>query len=278
MQKTILVTGSTDGIGLEASKTLAELGHVVLLHGRNSAKLEDLERSLSAETGGGRIETYLADFAVREDVEAMAKAVIEAHGSIDVLINNAGVYSTSHPITADGLDARFAVNTVAPYLLTKRLLPLLGAGGRVVNLSSAAQSPVDPAAVTGRTRLSDGPAYAQSKLALTMWSRAMAQTLGEGGPAIIAVNPGSLLATNMVRDAFGVPGADVRIGADILVRAALADEFESASGKYFDNDKGRFGSPHPDALDLEKCQEIVDILEVLLDGLDPKQAAREAAS
>ena len=172
MQKTILVTGSTDGIGLETARMLASLGHRVLLHGRNPAKLEKRwnERSRGCRDGG-RAESYVADLSRMADVEALAKAVAERHASLDVLINNAGVYHTPDLVTQDGLDARFAVNTIAPYLLTQRLVPLLGASGRVINLSSAAQSPVDPEALAGRVRLSDGAAYAQSKLALTMWSR-----------------------------------------------------------------------------------------------------------
>ena len=144
----------------------------------------------------------------------------EKHGELDVLINNAGVFRTSETRTLDGLDLRFAVNTIAPYLLTKRLLPLFGPSARVINLSSAAQSPVDPKALAGQGRLPDMETYAQSKLALTMWSRSMALSLGDHGPVIFAVNPGSMLGTKMVKQGFGVAGNDIRKGADILVRAA----------------------------------------------------------
>lgn len=264
MQKTILVTGSTDGIGLETARMLVSQGHHVLLHGRNPAKLEDAERTLSGLPEGGRVESYACDLSRMADVEAFSKAVAEQHASLDVLINNAGVYRTPDRVTQEGLDTRFAVNTIAPYLLTRRLVPLLGASGRVINLSSAAQSPVDPEALAGRVTLSDHAAYAQSKLALTMWSRSMALSLGDDGPAIIAVNPGSMLGTKMVKQAFGVAGGDIRIGGDILTRAALADEFEAASGQYFDNDAGRFASPHPDALDPRKSDEVVRVIEAVL--------------
>jgi NAD(P)-dependent dehydrogenase (short-subunit alcohol dehydrogenase family) len=264
MQKTILITGSTDGIGLATAKMLVSLGHHVLLHGRNPAKLEDVERKLSGLSGERSVESYVADLSRMADVEALAKAVTEKHAKLDVLINNAGVYSTPNPVTQDGLDTRFVVNTIAPYLLTQRLLPLLGASGRVINLSSAAQAPVDPEALTGRVRLSDGVAYAQSKLALTMWSRSMALSLKDDGPAIIAVNPRSMLGSKMVKEAYGVSGGDLRIGAEILSRAALSDEFATASGKYFDNDVGQFASPHPDALDPQKTGEIVRVIEAVL--------------
>ena len=107
-------------------------------------------------------------------------------------------------------------------------------------------------------------AYAQSKLALTMWSRTMGLSLGSDGPAVIAVNPGSMLGSKMVKQAFGLAGGDIRIGAEILTRAALSDEFEDASGQYFDNDSGRFGAPHPNALDSRKSEEIVRTIEAVL--------------
>ena len=267
MQKTLLVTGATDGIGLETAKMLVGSGHRVLVHGRNPAKLDDVARQLSQLPGGGEVESYVADLSSMAEVETLAKAVAGKHQSLDVLINNAGVFQAGENITGDGLEVRFAVNTIAPYLLTRRLLPLFSSSGRVVNLSSAAQAPVDLEAITGKNRLSESMAYAQSKLALTMWSRSMALELGDKGPAIIAVNPKSLLGSKMVKDAYGVAGADLRIGADILCRAALSDEFASASGKYFDNDVGRFASPHPDALDARKTGEVVAALDKLLVGL-----------
>ncbi|MDY6836676.1 MAG: SDR family NAD(P)-dependent oxidoreductase [Thermodesulfobacteriota bacterium] len=263
MAKGILLTGATDGIGLETAKVLVSLGHSVLLHGRNAAKLNKVEQSLTSWSGT-QIESYVANLSRMSEVEALAREVAEKHAKLDVLINNAGVYSAPDPVTQDELDVRFAVNTIAPYLLTQRLLPLLGTWGRVVNLSSAAQSPVDPIALAGQGCLSDGAAYAQSKLALTMWSRSMALSLKNDGPVIIAVNPGSMLGSKMVKEAFGVAGGDLRIGAEILCRAALDDEFASASGQYFDNDSGQFASPHPDALNPQKSEEIVRVIEAVL--------------
>lgn len=270
MPKTILITGSTDGIGLEAAKALHSQGHRVLLHGRNPTRLEAAEQTLAALSDEGRVESYLADLARMADVDALGTAIAESHELLDVVINNAGVFRTGSTFTDDGLDTRFAVNTFAPCLLTRRLLPLLAPGGRVVNLSSAAQSPVDLEALAGQARIPDQlNAYAQSKLALTMWSRAMADSHKQDGRVFVAVNPGSLLATKMVRQGFGMAGRDIHIGADILLRAALADEFADASGEYFDNDQGRFASPHPDALDPRKCRDVVRVIETVLTGIRP---------
>ncbi len=264
MQKTILITGSTDGIGFETAKLLASEGHNILLHGRNPEKLERVQKTLLAIKGGGGVEIYLADISLMTNVEMLAQAVAGKHSKLDVLINNAGVYNAPDTITKDGLDVRFAVNTIAPYLLTQRLLPLIGTSGRVINLSSAAQSTVKVEALTGKVKLSDGAAYAQSKLALTMWSSILGLSRKDCGPIIIAINPGSMLGSKMVKQAFGVAGGDIRIGAEILTRAALTDEFKTASGKYFDNDLGQFARPHLDALDTHKCQEIVRVIEMIL--------------
>ncbi|WP_372882808.1 SDR family NAD(P)-dependent oxidoreductase [Psychromonas sp.] len=265
MQKIILITGSTDGIGLETAKMLMAQGHHLLIHGRNPTKLAEVQKILSGLPGNGMVESYLSDLSHLADVEALAAAVMAKHKKLDVLINNAGVYKVPQVTTKDGLDIRFVVNTVAPYLLTQRLLPLFDTSGRVVNLSSAAQSPVDPnALVSPNADASDSSIYAQSKLALTMWSKDLAALLNNKGPAIIAVNPASFLGSKMVKEAYGVAGGDLRIGADILCRAALSDEFATASGKYFDNDSGRFTAPHPDALDSAKNKKLVAVIEKIL--------------
>jgi len=258
MEKTILLTGATDGIGLETAKRLASAGHTLLIHGRNAAKLSGVAADLA--DSNARIETYVADMSDLSAVRAMATEIASKHQHLDVIINNAGILKSPSPLLPNGQDVRFVVNTLAPYLLTQMLLPLMTASGRVVNLSSAAQAPVNLAALTGKAQLADMDAYAQSKLAITMWSQSLATTLGENGPLVIAVNPGSLLASKMVKEGFGVAGSDIGIGADILIRASLSDEFSNASGKYFDNDSGAFAQPHPDALNAAKVAAVIDTI------------------
>lgn len=262
MTKTILLTGATDGIGFETAKILAAQGHTLLIHGRSEDKLAKVVEALAGSTGV--IETYRADLGNLSEVKALASAVTEKHKTLDVLINNAGVFNTSNPQTADGYDVRFIVNAIAPYILTKELVPLLTKTSRVVNLSSAAQAPVNLQALTAMAALSANDAYAQSKLAITMWSFHMSAAMPDG-PMIVAVNPASFLGSKMVKEAYGTEGKDLGIGADILVRAALSDEFANASGRYFDNDSGQFSQPHPDALDMEKNRKLVEAIETLLD-------------
>ena len=257
MGKTILLTGATDGIGLETAKLLVSQGHRVLLHGRNPTNLAKVAKDLGAQNGDDAVESYVADLSDLTQVKTLAESVTAKHRHLDVLINNAGVFKTSTPMTQDGLDIRFVVNAIAPYLLTHKLLPLMNANGRVITVSSAAQSPVDLQALAGQRQLTeDFAAYAQSKLALIMWSRNLALSLKSEGPAIIAVNPGSLLGSKMVREGFGMAGKDLQIGAEILFRAALSNEFATASGQYFDNDSGQFANPRADALDAGKLEAV----------------------
>lgn len=244
MAKTVLITGATDGIGFETAKVLVGEGHRVLLHGRSAEKLDRVK----AELG---VQGYRADLSSFSETAALAEAVKADHARVDILINNAGILKAPLEETADGLDLRFVVNTLTPYLLTKALLNVMPKDGRVVNLSSAAQAPVDLRAMAAFSGLGAMEAYAQSKLAITMWSRELAAELPEG-PLVVAVNPGSLLASKMVKEGFGVAGNDLGIGADILRRAALSDEFSGQTGAYFDNDSGQFAKPHSDAMNAAK--------------------------
>ena len=264
MAKTILITGGTDGIGFEAAKLLCADGHKILLHGRNEAKLAKVKAELETIAADASVQTYCADLSNLSSVTTLADAVKKDHDHIDVLINNAGLLKGPAAKTDDGYDFRFMVNAVAPYHLTKLLLSHLSSDSRVITLSSAAQAPVDIEALLGNGELSDFDAYAQSKLALTMWSADMAAGLGKDGPVIVAVNPGSLLNSKMVRESTGAEGRDIGIGARILFSAALGDEFADASGRYYDNDNEQFADPHADALDGDKNGKVVSAIEQVI--------------
>lgn len=264
MKKVILITGATDGIGLATAEKLVLEGHTVLIHGRNANKINRVKNQLSNLSKAGIVKGYLADLSSFKAIERLVDHIKTQHENLNVIINNAGVYKAEKTITPDGLDVRFVVNTIAPYKLTKSLLPLLSRGSRVINLSSAAQAPVNIEALQGKVKLVDMEAYAQSKLAITMWSSTVAKAFVEKGITVIAVNPGSMLGSKMVTEGFGVSGGDLSIGANILTQIAIDDGMEAHSGQYFDNDLGHFVAPHPDGLNGEKCQEIVDTLEEIL--------------
>lgn len=264
MNKTILITGSTDGIGLATAASLLKLGHSVIVHGRSESKLAAAKKQLSEIACSDKIFAYKADLSVISDVNNLASDIKKNHPKLDVLVNNAGILVVPETLSEDDLDVRFMVNTIAPYLLTKRLLPLLDKDARIINLSSAAQAPVSAEELLKVSTLTDHTVYAKSKLALTMWSRHMALTLGQEGPTVVAVNPKSLLGSKMVKQGYGIAGGNVQVGADILVKASLSEEFADASGLYFDNDIEAFTSPHPDALNDEKIKKITEVLETFI--------------
>lgn len=115
MPKTILVTGATDGIGLETVRMLAEQGHQLIVHGRSQDKIAAVENELKELT---RVKTYKADLSNLQAVSTLIKDIKRDHDNLDVVINNAGVLKAPKTMTVDGLDIRFAVNTIAPYLMT----------------------------------------------------------------------------------------------------------------------------------------------------------------
>ncbi len=257
MKKTILITGSTDGIGKLAALKMANDGHIIYLHGRNSEKLNKVIAELKQGTGNDDIFGFTADFSDLNEVKRMADEINDKISTIDVLINNAGVFKSPHPLTNDGSDIRIVVNYYAPYLLTNRILGKIKEGSqpRIINLSSAAQSRISYDLLDANIQVSDQEAYAQSKLAILMWSFYLAQK--ESNISVVALNPGSLLNTNMVREAYGKFWSSADKGADIIYDLALVKNLEDIDGQYFDNDKGDFGLAHPDAYDMEIVNNLI---------------------
>ncbi|PKV48234.1 short-subunit dehydrogenase [Aquimarina sp. MAR_2010_214] len=266
MKKTILITGSTDGIGKLTAIKLAEKGHTVYVHGRSSEKLSAVISEIQTITKNENVKGVIGDFSDLDSVKRMTHQIKKEVLQIDVLINNAGVYNSSVSHNTDGIDMRFVVNYFAPYIVTNELLPLLNKGSepRIINLSSAAQSSISYKTLLGKEKQSEGETYAQSKLALTMWSFYLAKTLQE--ISVIAVNPGSLLNTKMVKKAFGNFWSSADKGANILCELAISEEYKGVSGLYFDNDRGDFGKAHPDAYSEIEINKLIDTTHQFLHG------------
>ncbi|MEM9848100.1 MAG: SDR family NAD(P)-dependent oxidoreductase [Bacteroidota bacterium] len=264
MNKTILITGSTDGIGKLAAIKLAKDGHQVYLHGRNSEKLLKVIDEVRMASGNEKIGGFVADFSDLDAVRQMTQQIKAEISQLDVLINNAGVFKSPNARNKDGLDLRLVVNYLAPYVLTNGLLPILevSENARIINLSSAAQSTVSKGFLTGTTQVSTQEAYAQSKLVLTMWSFDLAKRLPD--ISVIAVNPGSLLNTRMVQEAYGRYWSSADKGANILYDLAVSQQYKVITGKYFDNDSGGFGTAHADAYQEKLVKQLVEITDEVL--------------
>ena len=268
MKKTILITGSTDGIGKLAAIQLAKEGHEIYLHGRNSAKLLSVISEIKTISKNEKIKGFVADFSDLVEVLKMAEQIKNEVPKIDILLNNAGILKSKNSVNGDGLDIRIVVNYLAPYVLTNALLPLLKKSktSRIINLSSAAQDTVLKGVITGEVRLSPNAAYAQSKLALTMWSFDLATK--EQDLTVIAVNPGSLLNTKMANEAYGQHWAPAEKGANLLVDLAISEMYKNDSGKYFNNDMGEdrgvFAPAHTDAYDQEKIRQLIRLTNEVL--------------
>lgn len=237
-EQIILVTGSTDGIGRLTARRLAELGATVFIHGRSRAKCETTLAELRDRTGNSRVHCFVRDLASLAEVRKLAEDVRSQCPRLDVLINNAGAGPRpgGRALSADGHELCFAVNYLAPLLLTHLLVPLLqnAAPSRIVNVASAAQQPIDFADVMLERGYDPYRAYAQSKLALTMFTLDMADRLKEEGITVNCLHPGSLLDTKMVREGGYIPRGSAGSGAEVVVHIATSAELAGTTGQYFD--------------------------------------------
>jgi NAD(P)-dependent dehydrogenase (short-subunit alcohol dehydrogenase family) len=241
---TILITGSTDGIGKRTALGLAFKDARVLLHGRNPEKGKVVLKEIGTATGSGKLEYYNADLSSLDAVRRLAAVVADDHPVLDVLINNAGIGTgrrgeERREVSADGYELRFAVNYLAPFLLTHLLLPTLlrCAPSRIVNVSSLGQSPVNFQDIMLEERYNAWEAYGQSKRALVMLTLDLAEKHKNEGVTVNAVHPGSLLDTKMVREAYGYARGDVQQGADAIIYLAASPEVEGVTGRFFDQNK-----------------------------------------
>jgi NAD(P)-dependent dehydrogenase (short-subunit alcohol dehydrogenase family) len=239
----ILVTGSTDGLGEQVVRDLAAAGATVLLHGRDPARVDAAVRRIRDETGNEELRYYLADFSSLDEVRRLSDEIQADHDRLDVLVNNAGIGSGARDarreISQDGYERRFAVNYLAPFLLTHRLLPLLrvSAPARIVNVASAGQSPIDFDDVMLERHYDGMRAYSQSKLALIMFTFDLAEQLAGTDITVNSLHPASLMNTKMVFEAFDSASSDVQEGADATVYLATSPEMEEVTGRYFDGQR-----------------------------------------
>jgi NAD(P)-dependent dehydrogenase (short-subunit alcohol dehydrogenase family) len=269
--KVILITGSTDGVGKLVARRLAESGARVLLHGRSAEKgeqtLREIREAIRRESGPEpRLEYFLGDFASLDAVRRLADAVRRRHDHIDILINNAGIGGgvrgqMRRETSDDGYELRFAVNYLAPFLLTHLLLPTIiaSAPARIVNVSSIGQYPVDFDNVMLERDYDGYRAYRQSKLAQILFTIDLAEqlTAQRAKVTVNALHPASLMNTKMVYESFGSTMNTIEDGADAILYVATSRQLDSTTGRYFDQQ--RLARPHDQAFDAAARHRLRDL-------------------
>jgi NAD(P)-dependent dehydrogenase (short-subunit alcohol dehydrogenase family) len=246
MGRVVLITGATDGLGRALVDHLAEQGHTVLAHGRDPERLRDLPAA----------RTYRADLGSLREVARVADELLARERRIDVLVNNAGIGTTlpgdgARLLSADGYELRFAVNYLAGYLLTRRLLPRLieSAPARIVNVASAGQAPIDFDDPMLERGYSGQRAYGQSKLAQILMTMDLAEELRDSGVTATALHPGTYMPTKMVHHSGITPRTALADGVAAVARLAVDPELDGVTGAYFDGI--REASAHQQATDLD---------------------------
>lgn len=232
--RVVLITGSTDGLGREVALELAEPGTLILVHGRNRERGEEVVRAI--REAGGNARFHQADLADIDQVKALGETLLREHGRLDVLINNAGIWLSpegGRQVNAAGHEMHFAVNYLSHYVLTHTLLPLLRAApaARIINVASIAQRPLDFDDVMLANDYSDGRAYAQSKLAQILFTVDLAEELEGTDILVTALHPATMMNTTMVLSRGAQARASVEEGVEAVMQQVRAPDLES--GQYF---------------------------------------------
>ena len=239
--KTVLVTGSTDGVGRVVAKRLGEQGWRVLVHGRDRGRGERVVAEI--KDAGGTADFLAADLSSLAEVRRLAGSVQQATRRLDLLINNAGIGSGgpqgTRQTSADGYELRFAVNYLAGFLLTHLLLPLVRTStpARIVNVPSLGQQAIDFADVMLTHGYSGSRAYCQSKLAQIMFTIDLARDLDGSGVTVNALHPATYMNTTMVRQSGVTPMSSVEQGADAILNLATSAAMDGRSGLFFNGQR-----------------------------------------
>lgn len=248
--KAVLITGATDGLGRGLADAVAAAGGTLLLHGRDPERLQRVEREVRERHPNVQMRSYRADFSALAEVEAVARGVQEREERLDVLVNNAGIGANvpgggERQESADGIELRFAVNYLAGYVLTRRLLELLrrSAPARIVNVSSAGQMALDFDDLMLEHDYNGTRAYCQSKLAQILFTFTLAEELKASGVAVTALHPATYMPTKIVPS----PTSTLEEGVQATMRLVADPELADLSGVYFN--RQRRAEPDPQALD-----------------------------
>jgi NAD(P)-dependent dehydrogenase (short-subunit alcohol dehydrogenase family) len=257
----VLITGSTDGIGKATALQLAAMGATVIVHGRNAERCQRTCDDIRAATGNPNIDCVVADLSSQKQVRQLATDIAARHDRLHVLINNAGVIADRRQITEDGLELSFAVNHLAPFLLTHLLLGVLKASvpARIVNAASTvhynAQIKFDN--LQGERRYNSVDAYKVAKLGNVLFTFELAERLKGTGVTVNALHPG-VVATKLLDAGWGwTNGWTPEQGAALSVYLASSPEVETVTGAYFESRAA--GGASPKAKDVKLRRQLWDV-------------------
>jgi len=234
-RKTVLITGSTDGVGRYVAERLAAQGWRVIVHGRDRTRGEALVERI--EQQGGEARFLVADLSSLAEVRSLAEAVRRDGDGLDALVNNAGIGTSGakRELSADGFELRFAVNYLAGFLLTRQLLPTLASrrSARIVNVSSAGQQAIDFSDVMLTRDYSGVRAYRQSKLAQILFTVDLAKELAGQSITVNCLHPATYMDTTMVRLSGAQPISTVEQGGAAILQLVDGPALGGKSGLYF---------------------------------------------
>jgi NAD(P)-dependent dehydrogenase (short-subunit alcohol dehydrogenase family) len=251
--KAVLITGATGGIGKAAAIGLAAMGARVGITGRDRTRAEQAARDIEAKSEGAAVDVFVADLSSQAEVRRMADEVLAIYPRLDVLVNNVGGFWAHRHLTSDGLEHTFALNHLAPFLLTNLLLDRLitSAPARVVTVASGAQSfgKVDFGDLMGEQDYSGQHAYNQSKLANVMFTYELARRLDGTGVTATVLHPGMTNTSFSAEDPARAMAPIVLVarpfmkspkkGAETVLYLASSPTVEGVTGKYFANRKAK---------------------------------------
>ena len=249
--KTVLITGATSGIGLEAAVVLAQAGAKVVMVGRDPARTATALAEIQKRAGSSDVSSMLCDFSSQESIRKLAADFRAQHQRLDILVNNAGMVSPKRVLTVDGIESTFATNHLGYFLLTNLLLDLVvaSAPARIVNVSSVGhrRGTMDFADLGFEKGYAIMKAYGRSKLGNILFTRELARRLKDKGVTVNCLHPGAV-ATNIWSKAPGWTQPILAVltrlfmispaeGGATITHLAMSPEVEGKSGLYFEKNK-----------------------------------------
>ena len=245
--KTTIITGATSGIGKVTALAIARDGAHLVLPVRNMEKGEVLKAEIISETGNKSVELMLCDLASMDSIRSFAKEFMAKYDRLHLLVNNAGLWESKRKESADGIEMNFAVNHLAPFLMTHLLLDIIkkSAPARIINVSSTAHkyAKMNFDDLEGKKGWSSMKSYAQSKLANIFFTRKLARELEGTGITVNCLHPG-VVSTHLFdkmprffRRIFGLFMISSEKGAETSIFLATSPEVDEVSGVYFKKKK-----------------------------------------